>query len=64
MVTRTVARPVFLSTDSEILGDYKAPGVAIAPAPGDDGKLHITAPDEDAADAAEVWLSELDMPGH
>jgi hypothetical protein len=64
MATRTVVRPVFLSIDSEILGDYKAPGVAIAPVPGDGGKLRISAPDEDAADAAEVWLAELDMPGH
>lgn len=64
MVTRIVARPVFLSTDPEILGDYKAPGVTIAPALEDDEKLRITAPDQDAADAAEIWLAELDMPGH
>jgi hypothetical protein len=64
MVTRTVVRPVFLSTDPEILGDYKAPGVAIRPAPDDAGKLRITAPDEAAADAAEIWLSELDSAGH
>lgn len=64
MVIRTISRPVFLSSDSEILGEYKAPGVAIEPAPEDSGKLRITAPDEAAADAAEIWLSELDSAGH
>ncbi|RKK02106.1 hypothetical protein EBE87_04455 [Pseudoroseomonas wenyumeiae] len=64
MVTRTVVRPVFISADQEILGEYKAPGVAIAPAPEDAGKLRITAPDEAAADAAEIWLAELDSAGH
>ncbi|MCG7359858.1 hypothetical protein MHZ93_01130 [Roseomonas sp. ACRSG] len=64
MVTRTVTRPVFLTSAHEILGEYKAPGVAIGPEPEDSGKLRITAPDEAAADAAEVWLSELDSAGH
>jgi post-segregation antitoxin (ccd killing protein) len=64
MVTRTVARPVFITTDLDILSQYKAPGVTISALPEGDGKLMITAPDNDAADAAEVWLAEMDTPGH
>lgn len=64
MVIRTISRPVFLTGDPDILGDYRVPGVAIGPAPEDSGKLRITAPDEAAADAAEVWISELDSAGH
>lgn len=64
MATRTISRPVFLSSDSGILGEYKVPGVTIRPAPEDPDKLCITAPDEAAADAAEIWLSELDSVGH
>jgi len=62
MITRTVPRPVSLTVSSDMLSQYKAPGVTIAPAPEDPAKLRITAPDEAAADAAEVWLAEMDTP--
>jgi hypothetical protein len=61
MVNRSVTRPVYLSTDPDIIGEYKAPGVTISVAP-EEGKLLITAPDDTAADAAEVWLAQLDAP--
>ncbi|MDJ0390613.1 hypothetical protein QMO56_21090 [Roseomonas sp. E05] len=62
MITRTVRRPVSLTIDSDIINEYKARDVTIAPAPDDPTKLVITAPDEAAADAAEVWLAEMDTP--
>ena len=63
MATRTVVRPVFIS-GRETLGEYKVPGVAIAPAPDDVGRLRITASGEAAAGVAEVWLAELEAAGH
>ncbi|MXP65057.1 hypothetical protein E0493_17055 [Roseomonas sp. M0104] len=62
MVTRIVRRPVSLTFDEEIIEEYKARGVTIAPAPGESSKLVISAPDEAAADAAEIWLAEMDTP--
>lgn len=62
MITRTVPCPVSMMSNSAMLGEYKAPGVTIAPVAEDPAKLRITAPDEAAADAAEVWLAEMDTP--
>ena len=61
MITRTIARPAALPDDS-LLADCPVRGVRIAP--GDGGAFVITAPDEAAADAAEIWLAEMEMPGH
>lgn len=63
MITRTLPLPVFLAGELDMLSQYKAPGVTISAA--EDGRhLLVTAPDDAAADAAEVWLAEMDTPGH
>jgi len=62
MVTRIVRRPVSMTFDEDIISEYKAKGVTIAPAPNEPSRLVITAPDEAAADAAEIWLAEMDTP--
>lgn len=62
MITRTIPRPVFISTSPGIIDQYKAEGVKIAVSPQDSSKLLITAPDDAAADAAEVWLFEMQAP--
>lgn len=60
MVTRKVSNTVIL-VDESILADCPIKGASIARG---EGGLVITAPDEAAADAAEVWLAEIQPPGH
>ncbi|QTI79922.1 hypothetical protein IAI58_03825 [Roseomonas marmotae] len=64
MITRAVRCPVAIAASPGILQDCAVKGVRIVMSPEQPGQVTITAPNEAAADAAEVWLAEMDAPSH